>query len=164
MFHIDLEINGINIVSVEETDLNDVYQFIIDEDIFFDSTYFYERFLEYYLSECEFFLKINRYDQLVGIIKGRVEFKNPNQVWLSYFLLDNKLRNRGMGSTILKNLVTYFINECGIVNFYVNVKKTDFGTLDFWFNNRFSTLGFYYDINDKNIILKNCISNGKFSV
>lgn len=162
MFHIDLEIKDINIISIEEADLNDVYQLIKNEDVYFDNAYFYERFLEYYFSECEFFLKINRYKQLIGVIKGRVEFKNPNEVWISYFLLDNKLRNRGIGSNIIKYLTNYFIKECGIVNFYVNVNKTNFDALDFWLNNSFSKIDFHDDVNENNIILRNCIKNSNF--
>ncbi|MCM0648969.1 GNAT family N-acetyltransferase [Clostridium swellfunianum] len=95
----------------------------------------YERFLEYYVSEGEFFLKINKGDALIGILKGRIEFKNPNEVWIWYFLIDKECRNKGIGSKIVEGVENYFNQGFGIYDFYCGVCEQDTKFLRFWNKN-----------------------------
>ncbi|MCD3331341.1 GNAT family N-acetyltransferase, partial [Clostridium botulinum] len=81
MFDIKLEFDNIKILSIEKEDVSPIYKWIRcnnqflqnegNENITYDK--FYEHFLEYYFSECEFFLKINKENKLIGIFKGRTE-------------------------------------------------------------------------------------------
>ncbi|QGU94904.1 GNAT family N-acetyltransferase [Clostridium bovifaecis] len=158
MFYINLEIQDIKISSIEKEDLEKVYQWLSCEDSFIEYRQFYERFLEYYLSECEFFLKINKNSNLIGIIKGKVEFKNPNEVWLSYFILESRMRNQGIGSEILNGIINYFFKDCGIVKFYVKVKENNFKSLVFLRKNNFSPIKLSQGIGDKNVILISSIN------
>lgn len=137
MFYIDLEFEDIRICSVEKEDLSGIYAWITHEEDSLEESQFYERFLEYYLSECEFFLKINKNNNLIGVIKGKVEFKNPNEVWIRYFSLDSKERNRGLGSKILRNIIKYFFMDCSIWNFYAEIKEVNSESLIFWKKNGF---------------------------
>lgn len=150
MFDIRLKFKDIEILSIEKEDLESIYKWYVKEE---NSLYklqgepmnenqFYERFLEYYLSECEFFLKIVMNKELVGIIKGRIEFKNPNEVWIGYLMLDHSFRGKGVGSKVLKKIIKYFCIECGICNFYVKVKKKEFSFISFLKKNKFQVLRF----------------------
>ncbi|WP_085829485.1 GNAT family N-acetyltransferase [Clostridium massiliodielmoense] len=146
MFDIKLDYNNIKITSVEKEDIKGIYQWITlqkkicvknenMENI--DYSEFYDRFLEYYFSECEFFLKVKKDDKLIGVLKGRTEFKNPNEVWIKYFLLDKGMRNNRIGSKILELLLKYFLCDCGIYNFYTTVQKEDYKCLSFLEKNKF---------------------------
>ncbi|MCY6354950.1 GNAT family N-acetyltransferase [Clostridium sp. ZS2-4] len=150
MFDIRLKFENIEILSIEKEDLESIYKWYVKEENFLykrqqetmNKNQFYERFLEYYLSECEFFLKIIRNKQLIGIIKGRIEFKNPNEVWLGYMILDHSLRGKGLGGKVLKEIIKYFCVECGICNFYAKVKEKDFSFISFLRKIKFRVLKF----------------------
>lgn len=144
MFDVHIQLEDINISSIEKQDVLDIQKWInyqtcnsTDRDKPLPLTEFYERFLEYYISESEFFLKINLGDKLIGVLKGRIEFKNPNEVWLSYFILDHNLRGRGIGSKIIDNIKNYFLHNFGIDNFYTGVCEKDTRILKFWKKNNF---------------------------
>lgn len=158
MFYINLEFHDIKISSIEKEDLETVYQWLRYEDSFIDYRQFYERFLEYYLSECEFFLKINKDSNLIGIIKGKVEFKNPNEVWLSYFTLDSGTRNKKIGSEVMNGIIDYFFKDCGIAYFYVKVKERNFKSLSFWRKNNFLPIKLSQGMDEKHVILVNRIN------
>ncbi|MGY0372647.1 GNAT family N-acetyltransferase [Clostridium sp. JNZ J1-5] len=162
MFDIKLKFNEIEIVSIEKEDLLNIYKWLKSESEYMnkydmelvDELQFYERFLEYYVSECEFFLKINQCNQLIGIIKGRIEFKNPNEVWITYFILDSNVRNAGLGSQILQAIVKYFNKDFGIVNFYAKIEEFS-QSINFWKKNNFSILKIYKNLGtDIKAILK----------
>lgn len=147
MFKINIESNGINIRNIEEEDILYIQKWFNYQQLFYtdknkplDLKEFYERYLEYYLSEGEFFLKILKEDTIVGMIKGRVEFKNPNEVWIGCFMIDRNLRNKGFGSKILKGFTNYLWMRHGICIFYSGVIKGDNSALNFWKGNGFTAL------------------------
>ncbi|EGO87574.2 GNAT family N-acetyltransferase [Clostridium botulinum C] len=162
MFDIKLEFDNINIFSIEKQDIKLIYkwirwnnQYLRNEDNI-NITYneFYEHFLEYYFSECEFFLKIIKKNRLIGIFKGRTEFKNPNEVWIKYFLIDKDYRNYGLGSRILNEILKYFSNDCGIFNFYTKIKYDENNYTKFLLKNNFYILNSFNEFDIKNTILK----------
>jgi RimJ/RimL family protein N-acetyltransferase len=144
MFDININLDDLNISSVEKEDILNIQMWINDQnctkpdcDKPLPLKEFYERFLEYYVSESEFFLKINQGEKLVGVLKGRIEFKNTSEVWLWYFLIDSNCREKGLGTKILEKITSYFSNELGIYNFYTGVCEKDTGMLSFWNKNSF---------------------------
>src|SRR5690242_7327038 len=116
MFDINLKLDGLELSSIEEKDLNSIQQWLNSQMYYkknpienlLNSKAFYERFLEYYVSECEFFLKIDKKDELVGIIKGRIDFKNPNEVWIWEFVIDEKKKKQGIDRLVLENVLEHF--------------------------------------------------------
>jgi len=149
MFDIKINSDKIKITSIEKQDLGNIYKWIICqvEPInnnlgFINEAEFYEKFVEYYLNECEIFLKVEILNKLIGILKGRVEFKNPNEVWLNYIFLNQENRNLGLGSRILKEIIGYFGKDFGIINFFVKIEEDNFITFDFWKKNKFFILEF----------------------
>lgn len=165
MFDIRLKFENVEILSIEKEDLEKIYKWYVKEENSLhrlqgeamNENQFYERFLEYYLSECEFFLKVVRDKKLVGIIKGRIEFKNPNEVWIGYMMLDHSLRGKGLGSKVLKEMIKYFCVECGICNFYVKVKEKKNSFVNFLIKNKFQVLRFSQeaarDMKNRTVIL-----------
>jgi RimJ/RimL family protein N-acetyltransferase len=157
MFDIHINIDDISISSIEKEDIISIQKWINFQncnlkDKMLGLREFYERFLEYYVSEVEFFLKINKQDTLIGVLKGRIEFKNPNEVWLWYFLLDNNYRGKGIGSNIIKSVQNYFSNELGIYDFYTGVCEQDIRVLKFWSKNGYKLIRVskgFFNINGK---------------
>jgi len=143
MFDIDMQFDDVDICSIENEDVIFVQNWFNSEQGFCDKNAsidlheFHKRFLEYYASECEFFLKINKNNKFIGIIKGRIEFKNPNEVWFSCYLLDNKERGKGLGTKIINYVVKGFNESYGISSFSVAVELENPAMLRFWKNNSF---------------------------
>lgn len=111
-----------------------------------------ERFWESYISECEFFLKVNKKKNLIGILKGRLEFKNPNEVWIWFFCLNESHRNMNLGSEIIDHLTEYFFEEYGTNIFFTRIVKNDYDNVRFWKNVGFQTVRMvknYYKIDNE---------------
>ncbi|WP_027624981.1 GNAT family N-acetyltransferase [Clostridium lundense] len=114
----------------------------------------YERFLECYISENEFFLKIYREDKLIGVLKGRLEFKNDAEAWIWCFFLGKDVRNKGIGSKALQEFMTYVKNEYGVKYFYSTIMGKRYNGMSFWKNNGYEVLRIsknYYNIDGKDI-------------
>jgi ribosomal protein S18 acetylase RimI-like enzyme len=168
MFDININTEDISILSIEREDIISVQKWINnqncnikDNEKILGLQEFYERFLEYYVSEGEFFLKIIKDERLIGVLKGRLEFKMSNEVWLWYFLLDSDFRGTGIGSKIITSLKSYFIECLGINDFYASVCEQDIRALRFWNNNGFKLIRVskgYFSTENENLdmlILKN---------
>ena len=157
MFDINLQFDEVDISSIENQDLSYVQNWFNNERLGciktenpLKSSEFYKRFIEYYASECEFFLKVNFKQKLIGIIKGRVEFKNTNEVWITDFLIDNENRNEKVSSNILNKVMCYFCNSYGINSFSVGIMEEDIMVMEFWEFNCFEIQRIaknYYNIN-----------------
>jgi len=140
MFNINFKTTEFEIKNIEKEDINEIYNWFKIETTYLDvnkyeelgENDFKDRFMEYYLSECEFFIKVTIKDELIGIIKGRIEFVNPNNVWFGYILISEKYRNKGVGVKLLNSIINYFDTGFGIINFSAKLKETDMKSLDFW--------------------------------
>lgn len=147
MFDINIQFDEVDISSVENEDLIYIQNWFNSErlgcietknPLKFDD--FYKRFIEYYASECEFFLKIYFKKELIGIIKGRVEFKSTNEVWITDFLLDSEMLNEKVSKNILSKVMFYFRNGYGINNFFTGVMEEDTMAMEFWKCNSFEVI------------------------
>ena len=161
MFDINFKFEDINISSMESPDIVPAMEWLDAEknkgnlhEKHLNIKELRERFLESYLSEGEFFLKIIKEKQFVGILKGRIEFKNSNEVWILYYIIDRNLKNKGIDSIILENLTSYFYKELGIYSFFTVVSEDNLEIEAFWNRNGFSLVRVaenYFDNEGKNI-------------
>ena len=144
MFDIEIAFDDIDISSIQKEDVavvQDWMQKQVDknaETVLTNIDELDDRFLEYYLSENEFFLKIKRNGWLIGVFKGRVEFKTPNEVHIWCYILDNDLRGKGMGSKILIELINFFESNYSINNFSTGIIAGSDSAVKFWKKNRFA--------------------------
>lgn len=136
MLDVEIGFNDINVSRVEREDLPQIQrwmelekQFIGGKNNLEELT---ERFLESYISECEFFLKINKKEDIIGILKGRLEFKIPNEVWIWFFYINNKYRKTSLNIEIIQQLINYFTEEYGIDVFFTRIAKNDFENIHLW--------------------------------
>lgn len=159
MLDINLTIDNMAILSIQKEDISYLDEYLKDEFMLHNEeaeiNNIYEKFLEYYISENEFFLKINdiQTNEILGIIKGRVEFKNPHEAWIWSIFLDQSIRSKGIGSIILKKLSIYLQAEYGVREFYTRIVKEGSNyKLNFWTKNGYEILRIskeFYNINDK---------------
>ena len=147
MFDINFSVDDINICSMESSDIIPAMEWLEEEkqkgnlnEKHLNILELRERFLESYLSEGEFFLKIVKEKKFVGILKGRIEFKINNEVWIGYYIIDEDMQKKGLDSIILKHLTNYFDKELGIYSFFTVVSEDNLETIAFWNKNGFSLI------------------------
>lgn len=133
MFDINVEFNDICVRSIQEKDIYKLKRWFISQHMdlkyYIDFNDLYERFLEYYMSECEFFLKISKDGNLSGILKGRIEFKSKNMVWISCFCVDKSMIDEGKQKIILQNIIDYFCKSFGVSCFLTGVAQSEKSTI-----------------------------------
>jgi len=153
MLDVELCFNNIEISNIQKEDLVCIQKWSESDDQF-NFEQLYERFLESYLSECEYFLKIIKNKKLIGIIKGRVEFKNPNEAWIWFYYLDEIERANQLDCEIIKKIFECFSKEYDIKLFFTRVAVNDEIAIKFWKKIGFKPLRLvkdYYHIAGKNI-------------
>lgn len=165
MFNIEIVFDDVSIMSVEKEDITKIQNWINRQQAFnidagkdYGIKEFYERYLEYYVSEGEYFLKILRGSELIGIIKGRIEFKNPNEVWIMCYLIEFRLYDLDISNTIINEFLKHLYKNYGIRNFYTFVPADNPSMLEVWKNNDFEIIRVtsnFLEINsqDKDILI-----------
>ncbi|MGE5629066.1 MAG: GNAT family N-acetyltransferase [Solirubrobacterales bacterium] len=153
MLDIDIKFSDIEITNIQSKDLIFIQKWSeYDEESRREQLT--ERFLESCLSECEYFLKISKKDKVIGIIKGRVEFKNPNEAWIWFFNLEQEVEEPELDCLIMKNFFAYLYSEFDIKLFFTRVAVNDLSAIKFWKKAGFKALRVvkdYYYINGENV-------------
>lgn len=136
MLNVNFVYDNISVNSIEKKDMEKVGMWLSKKnDInnkIFNLKEFNDRFLEYYISESEFFLKVEISNEIIGIIKGRIEYKNENQIWFWYFNIEEK----SLSSLVLKQTIEFFKNQFSIDDFYAIVDEKS-GLMEFYKDNKF---------------------------
>ncbi len=167
MLDLTLKSDDIIISSIGKEDALKVQRLIegqedyLDEDSYINSIRFDEfmkRFIEYYITENEIFFKILMDDEIIGVVKGRLEGKEDKELFLWFFMLDSKYRGLGMGKAILNILIDYFNHTLGVKIFSSGVCSCNDKAIRFWENNGFKpvrvTKNFFEEMeNNKDLII-----------
>jgi len=102
-----------------------------------------EKYLEVLVNSHEFFTGIFRKGdaglKMVGVVKGRIDYENSEEAWISSILIDNCCQRLGIGTTVANALLDIF-NKCyDVKRFYIGIiAGNDIGKY-FW-----QKLGFNY--------------------
>ena len=135
------------------------YAMGIDKPITYDDLY--EKYLEALINAHEYFLGISLDGNLIGFLKGRVDYKNADEIWIMAMLIDTPYRNIGIGERVLKLIMKEFKDKYGINNFYACLVKENIRGKVFWQKNGFYEYRLskgYFTINNKSYDL--VIMNG----
>lgn len=136
MLNVNFVYDNISVNSIEKKDMEKVGMWLSKKnDInnkIFNLKEFNDRFLEYYISESEFFLKVEINNKIIGVIKGRIEYKNENQIWFWYFNIEEK----SLSSLVLKQTIEFFKNQFSIDDFYAIVDEKS-ELMEFYKDNKF---------------------------
>lgn len=124
-----------------------------------------DRVLESIISESEFFLKILIDGNINGIIKGRVEFGEKNEVYIVFLFLKDQYRDQGYGKKVLNALINTFINKFQVYEFFALVEEKEDRALRFFNRNRFQLFRVskdFYPSEDRRVFIlhrrMNCIT------
>lgn len=176
MFDLNIENDSFILSNVEKDDMEDILKLLNKikvhnyinklafeypvKEVLIKEEYFKERFIEYYMSECEYFSKIYYNKILVGIIKGRIEFKNENEDWIGELLIEESFRGLGIGKSVMKLVTGYLNEEFEIKRYYTKVNIKNKELMSFWKSIGFKTVK-KIDIssynNDSMVLLERCI-------
>lgn len=155
MFDVDIIFDGITVSGIDKSDILKIQHWMNSQrDVEVNFKDFFERFVEYYMSENEVFLKIERENKILGLLKGRIEFKNNNEFLIWYYIIDDKYRGKGIGSLILNSIQNYFIKEFNIKDFFAIVNEDNKQGLRFWNKNHFYLLRVAKDFFEKDHEMK----------
>lgn len=118
-----------NISRVLMEDIPSIYDFIIKNDIdlkcYLTSGSIEEKINEALYCRGELFLKIqNQYDEVIGIIRGRIDFDFYNRLWLSLFKISDDIPEKAK-----KKIFDYFTESVsesyGIYKIEIGVSSED---------------------------------------
>ncbi|MDT8715264.1 GNAT family N-acetyltransferase [Clostridium sp. 19966] len=166
MLDMELYFDDISISSVNNRDIDNLEIWMreqIDESFknsWMNIDEIRERFVEYYISENEIFLKILRENKILGIFKGRAEFNPNGELVIWCYIIDRQYRNKGIGSKVLGEIIKYLYSSLGIKNCLAGVVDGSREAFNFWNKNEFMfsrvSKNFFEDGNIKKdmIILK----------
>lgn len=114
-----------------------------------------EKYLEVLVNSHEFFTGIflKEYDakHLVGVIKGRIDYENSEEAWISSILIENSYQRMGIGTKAVCALTDMLNKNYDVKRFYIGIiSGNDIGK-HFW-----QKLGFsYFRTIEQYIKLKN---------
>ncbi|MCL2320896.1 MAG: GNAT family N-acetyltransferase [Oscillospiraceae bacterium] len=111
------------------------------------------RFIENYISDDDFFLKIQYENEIIGIIKGRINFDNSS-VWISMFYIEKDYRKRGIGKCVYSEVEKILHSEYMIDHISVSITLTEYEEFMFWHNLGFSInriVNNFYDYYDEKL-------------
>jgi hypothetical protein len=144
MIPVRISINNISINNISPEEFNTVLSCINESDDNYrvlgrndPMTYdeIEQRYIESLMNSLEFFCGIYMKNNLIGIIKGRIESKCEKELWILSYLFFNQYRNQGNGSEILSYFENYFFDNYNINKFCVLIiENNDLGK-KFWNKN-----------------------------
>ncbi|MGN2370463.1 GNAT family N-acetyltransferase [Clostridium cagae] len=146
MIDVEFYYEDFKITSVKKSDINILNEWIILNDKFsvdlfsLDKQLFFRRFLEYYLTEEELFLKIEKDGEIYGVFKGRLELQEKSELFIWLYLIDSRFRNKGIGKNMLMEILQYFKSRYYIDSFKVGVNLKNEKAIKFWNNIGFNKL------------------------
>lgn len=161
-------------ISKEELDLvlnlyNESYDSMFatgkDKDLSFDDIK--EKYLEVLINSHEYFsgIHLKNKKEMIGVIKGRIDYDDDEKFWISSFLIGKKYRNEGFGKKCIDAIITYMRETYDVKTAIVGVISTNTSGVSFWKNIGFNysrTINQFINLNNKLvdfIIMKKNISN-----
>jgi RimJ/RimL family protein N-acetyltransferase len=103
-----------------------------------------EKYLEVLVNSHEFFTGIfideNSDLRLVGVIKGRIDYENIEEAWISSVLIDNRHQRMGIGTKSVRALIDTLNKSYDVRRFFIGIiAGNEIGRL-FWQKLEFSYL------------------------
>lgn len=146
MVNINFNYENYTFESVKESDFKELIEWMRKnnetDDITYslDSQVFYQRFIEYYVTDNECFIIIKKENNIVGVFKGRLDLEDKEELFIWYFTIDRKFRGKGVGSEIIERIIEYFESRYSISVTKVGIVENNIGALNFWTRIRFTFL------------------------
>ena len=105
-----------------------------------------EKYLEVLVNSHEFFVGIflnsDEYvdsSQLVGVLKGRVDYENCDEAWISSMLIDAKFQHKGIGKNATNEFIRFLNRSYDIKRIFIGILSGNEIGKKFW-----QRMGFSY--------------------
>lgn len=104
-----------------------------------------QKYLEVLVNSHEFFVGIFfklegcETERMIGVIKGRIEYDNNEEAWISSILIDNSCQRNGMGTKTVESIMSMLKNTYDIKSILIGILSSNTIGLQFW-----EKLGFSY--------------------
>lgn len=114
-----------------------------------------EKYLEVLVNSHEFFTGIFLEEDdrlhLVGVIKGRIDYENSEEAWISSILIDNRYQRLGIGTKAVGALINMLNKSYDVKRFYIGIIAGNEIGKSFWQKLEFN----YFRTIEQYIELKN---------
>jgi len=112
-----------------------------------------EKYLEVLISSHEFFVGIfSQTDgDLIGVLKGRIDYDNSDEAWIASFIIKKDRRNEGIGKKTINAFLSYMNKTYDVKRFYAGVISRNNKGINFWSKAGFKhvrTIKNYINLND----------------
>lgn len=99
-----------------------------------------EKYLEVLINRHEFFTGIfmKEGNEMIGIIKGRLDYENNENFWISSFLIGRNHRYEGIGKKCINAFIAFISKTYDIKRIFTGVISGNTGGILFWENMGFS--------------------------
>ncbi len=110
-----------------------------DEDLSFNDIK--EKYLETLINNHEFFtgIYLKNIKEIIGVIKGRIDYDDDEKLWISSFLIREKYRSGGIGKKCVNAITTFMKETYDIKNVFIGVIASNVSGQAFW-----KSIGFKY--------------------
>ncbi|MGB7604768.1 MAG: GNAT family N-acetyltransferase [Lutisporaceae bacterium] len=117
-----------------------------------------QKYLEVLVNSHEFFVGIFVYDhdsaisKMIGVVKGRIDYDNNEEAWISSILIDNSFQRKGIGSKAVEYLIERLRGIYDIKSILIGTLSGNIIGKKFWKNLGFSyirTIDKYIKLNSK---------------
>ncbi|MCX8131745.1 MAG: GNAT family N-acetyltransferase [Clostridia bacterium] len=101
-----------------------------------------KKYAEVAICSNEFFVGIfDRCEsKMIGILKGRLHYKEKDAVWISSLAIDSQYQRRGFGSSALSLLLSYLKQKNMVKSVYLAVIEENIQGKSFWAKHNFQVL------------------------
>ncbi|NLM43104.1 MAG: GNAT family N-acetyltransferase [Clostridiales bacterium] len=179
MLGMNMEIEGFTFRDIKKNELDKVLQiynndsaetqFAIGSSRNMSIKELEEKYLEVLISSHEFFVGIfsKTSNELIGVIKGRIDYDKNDEVWITSFIIKEEYRNKGIGNKTINAFISYMHKTYDVKSFSAGVISKNIKGINFWSKAGFKhirTIERYIDINNNFedfIILKKEIKRSK---
>ncbi len=100
------------------------------------------KYAEVSISSNEFFVGIyaRAEGKMVGILKGRLSYRERDSAWISSIAIDLVYQNKGFGSSSIQLLLDHLKFKCQIRDIYLAVIEENIRGVSFWNKHNFKAM------------------------
>ena len=175
MLTINLKIDNLSFKDITKENLNEVLSLYNQNEINIyatgiDRPMYYQdinqKYLEVLVNSHEFFAGIfvnnpdSTINKMIGVLKGRIDYDNSEEAWISSILIDSSFQNSGFGTRAVSSIIKMLKDTYDIKVVLIGILSGNRIGREFWHKMGFSyirTIEQYIKINNKNedfIIMK----------
>ena len=145
MLALNLEIDDFFFRDIKKDELNKVLELYndVDESIFatgidrqLSIEEMGEKYLEVLINSYEFFIGIfsKGNEELIGVIKGHIDYDNSEEAWISSFLIKKDFRNTGIGNKSINAFISFMNKTYDVKKVLAGVISKNKRGMEFWIN------------------------------